>query len=290
MTHPLEVLLTGGRFFEGPRWHDGKWYVSDFYRHVVTTVDEHGRAERILEVPGQPSGIGWLPDGSMLVVSMTDHRILRRWADGAVTQHADISRHCAGFANDMVVDGRGRAFVGNFGFALIHGMKPAPTTLTRVDSDGATTTVAEDLLFPNGTVVTPDGATLIVGESLRHRYTAFTIAADGSLTDRRVWADLGATGGRPNVVPDGCTLDADGHLWSADAASGHCYRIAPGGEIVDQVDPPPGLRFFACALGGADARTLLGCAARGYFEALESESTDAVLVTTTVDSPRAGWP
>ena len=290
MTHALEVLFTGGRFFEGPRWHEGKWYVSDFYRHVVIAVDERGRTETIAAVPGQPSGLGWLPDGSMLVVSMTDHRLLRRWPDGTVTQHGDISTHCAGFANDMVVDGRGRAYVGNFGFALVRGAKRAPTTLTRVDADGTTSAVADDLLFPNGTVVTPDGETLIVGETFRYRYTAFTIAEDGSLGKRRTWADLAATGTRPNILPDGCALDADGCLWSADAASGRCYRIAPGADIVDQIEPPPGLRFFACALGGADSRTLLGCAARGYFEALESEVPEAVLVTTTVDAPHAGWP
>ena len=290
MSRALEVVLSGGRFFEGPRWHDGKWYVSDFHQHAVISLDERGRREVVLEVAGQPSGLGWLPDGSLLVVSMTDHRILRRWPDGSVTQHSDISDHCAGFANDMVVDGKGRAYVGNFGFALVRGSRSVPTTLTMVDSDGAARVVADDLLFPNGAVVTPDGRTLILGESFRNRYLAFTIAADGALTERRIWADLAATSAHPNIVPDGCALDAEGHIWSADAASGHCNRVAPGGQIVEQVDPPAGLRFFACALGGRDGRTLLGCAARGYFEAIESDSPDGVLVTTRVDAPHAGWP
>ena len=290
MSRALEVVLTGGRFFEGPRWHDGKWYVSDFHQHVVASLDARGRREVVLEVPGQPSGLGWLPDGSVLVVSMTDRRILRRWPDERVTQHSDISEQCGGFANDMVVDGKGRAYVGNFGFALVRGSRPVPTTLTRVDTDGTPIVVADDLLFPNGAVITPDGRTLILGESFRNRYLAFTIATDGALTERRIWADLAATATHPNIVPDGCALDADGFIWSADAASGRCNRVAPGGAIVEQVDPPAGLRFFACALGGDDGRTLLGCAAVGYFEAIESDSPDAVLVTTRVDAPHAGWP
>jgi len=291
VSHALQVVLRGGRFFEGPRWRDGKWYVSDFHRHVVISLDEAGRSKQLLDVPGQPSGLGWLPDGSLLVVSMSDHRILRRWPDGRVTEHADISAHCGGLANDMVVDSRGRAYVGNFGFALVRGGGTAlPASLVRVDADGHATVVADDLLFPNGTVITADGRTLVVGETFRNRYTAFTIRADGSLADRRVWADLGATADRPKLFPDGCALDAAGYIWSADAGLGHLNRISPDAQVVDRVDPPPGLRFFACALGGADGRTLLGCAARGYFEAIESESPDALLATTRVDEPRAGWP
>ncbi len=282
--------MTGGRFFEGPRWHDGRWYVSDFHRHVVISLDEHGRAETVLDVPGQPSGLGWLADGSLLAVSMTDHRVVRRWPDGRVTEHADISEHCGGLANDMVVDGVGRAYVGNFGFPLVRGSKPVPTVLTLVNADGSTSVVADDLLFPNGMVITPDGRTLVVGETFGFRYTAFTIRPDGSLTDRRVWADLGATAERPRIQPDGCALDADGRIWSADASRGQLLQIDPGGRIVERVDPPEGLKFFACALGGRGGRTLLGCAARGFLEAQESDSLDAVLVTTEVEAPRAGWP
>ena len=288
MARKLEILLDGGRFFEAPRWHDGRWYVSDFDRHVVQTVDEHGSARVILEVPEQPSGLGWLPDGSLLVVSMKDHRLIRRWPDGHVTQHADESRFCGGFLNDMVVDRFGHAYAGNFGFALDRKSRAAPTALVRVDSDGSSSVVADDLLFPNGAVISADGRTLVVGETFRSRYIAFTIGTDGSLTDRRVWADL--AGNVPPLRPDGCALDAEGHIWSADAGSGRCYRIAPGGAIVDSIDPPAGLRFFACMLGSSDGRTLLGCAARGYYEAIESESRDAVLTTTRVDVPHSGLP
>ncbi len=227
MSREMRVLHEGGRFFEGPRWHQGKWYVSDFHRRVVTSIDERGRAEKVVEVPGQPSGLGWLPDGSLLIVSMTDHRLLRRWPDGRVSEHVDLTAHCGGWANDMVVDGRGRAFVGNFGFALGRGAKPAPASLLRVDADGSTAVVADDLLFPNGSVVTPDGRTLIVGESFRNRYVAFAIAADGSLSDRRIWADLGATETRKAIVPDGCALDAEGCIWSADAASAIAIASRP---------------------------------------------------------------
>jgi sugar lactone lactonase YvrE len=286
----LEVILDGGRFFEAPRWHDGRWYVSDFGRHVVQAVDEQGSADVVLEVPEQPSGLGWLPDGSLLVVSMKDHSLIRRWPDGRVTPHADVSRFCGGFLNDMVVDRSGRAYIGNFGFALDRKSRPAPTVLVRVDLDGSSSVVADDLLFPNGTVISADGRTLAVGETFRNRYTAFTIATDGSLTDRRIWADLASAGDPPPLRPDGCALDAEGHIWSADAGSGRCYRIAQGGAIVDRIDPPAGLRFFACMLGGSDGRTLLGCAARGYYEAIESESRDAVLTVTRVDVPHSGLP
>jgi sugar lactone lactonase YvrE len=190
----------------------------------------------------------------------------------------------------MVVDRSGRAYVGNFGFALDRKSRAAPTALVRVDLDGSSSAVADDLLFPNGTVISADGRTLVVGETFRSRYTAFTIATDGALTDRRVWADLASAGDPPPLRPDGCALDADGLIWSADAGSGRCYRIAPGGAIVDRIDAPAGLRFFACMLGGSDGRTLLGCAARGYYEAIESEGRDAVLTMTRVDVPHSGLP
>ena len=290
MSRDSRVLHQGGRFFEGARWHDDRWYVSDFFSHVVMELDERGHAERVLEVAGQPSGLGWLPDESLVVVSMTDQRLLRRWPDGHVTEHADVSAHCGGWANDMVVDGKGRAYVGNFGFPLVRGFKPVPASLILVELDGTPAVVADDLLFPNGMVITPDGKTLVVGETFRNRYTAFTIQPDGSLTDRRIWVDLSATVDRTKLQPDGCALDANLHIWSADAALGQLHRIAPDGRVLEQLDPPQGLKFFACALGGADGRTLLGCAARGYLEAQESESLDAVLTTTLVDSPHAGWP
>lgn len=295
----LESLLEGGAFFEGPRWHEGRWWVSDFYRHVVLTVDTDGRTEEIMTVEGQPSGLGWMPDGSLLVVSMRDHRILRRSADGVVSVHADASEHCSGHLNDMVVDRHGRAYAGHFGFDLMAWADPAPASLLRIDPDGTVSVAAADMLFPNGSVITPDGRTLIVGETAGARYTAFTIRSDGSLADRRVWAQVAPT---PELTtfeetlaqlgfgPDGCALDAEGHLWSADEVGARCARLAPGGEIVDEIAVPDGLGCFACMLGGQDGRTLLICAAPDFSEANRSAAREAVLLTTTVEVPHAGLP
>jgi sugar lactone lactonase YvrE len=295
----LATLVRGGNFFEGPRWHDGRWYVSDFYRHAVLAVTPQGAEDRVMEVPGQPSGLGWMPDGSMLVVSMLDHRLLRRSPSGEVTEHADLGETCGGHANDMVVDADGRAYVGNFGFDLMAGEEPRLACITRVDPDGAVTVAAEDLQFPNGSVITPDGSTLIVGETLGCRYSAFSIAPDGTLGDRRVWAQIAPTPRlgpaadmlpQVTVAPDGCGLDAENHIWAADAVGARCIRVAPGGAIVDEVRAPAGLGVFACMLGGDDGRTLLMCCAPDYLEHMRREAREAVLVTTTVDVPHAGLP
>jgi sugar lactone lactonase YvrE len=297
--HELSTLLEGGAYFECPRWRDGRWWVSDFYRHAVYKVTEDGHEEHVLDVVGQPSGLGWLPDGDLLVVSMRDHRVLRRGGDGRVAEHADLSAVCGGVLNDMVVDPRGRAWVGDFGFDLMAFDEPVTTSIKRVDPDGSVTVVADGLVFPNGSVITPDGSTLIVGETLANRYTAFTIGDDGSLGDRRVWAALGPevtlgpaaeTLGQLTVCPDGCALDAELHIWAADGIGGRCARVAPGGEIVDEVRAPEGLGIFACMLGGDDGRTLLLCAAPDYFEANRRDTREAVLLTTRVEVPHAGLP
>jgi sugar lactone lactonase YvrE len=240
-----------------------------------------------------------MPDGSLLVVSMRDHRILRWTAETGATLHADVSEHCGGHLNDMVVDRDGRAYVGNFGFDLMAGADPAPAALIRVDPDGSASVAAEDLLFPNGSVITPDGQTLIVGETAGARYTAFTIADDGSLSDRRVWAQvaptpelttLAETLGQLQFGPDGCGLDAEGHIWAADEVGARCVRLAPGGAIVDEIRAPDGLDVFACMLGGDDGRTLLMCAAPDFGEEARSAAREAVLLTATVDVARAGLP
>ncbi|MDA0163966.1 SMP-30/gluconolactonase/LRE family protein [Solirubrobacter ginsenosidimutans] len=293
----LRTLCEGGSYFEGPRWHDGRWWVSDFYRHGVFALDPDGREELVLEVAGQPSGLGWMPDGSLLVVSMLDHTLLRRAPDGTVTVHADLTEHCGGHLNDMTVDELGRAYVGNFGFDLMTFADPAGTGLVRVDPDGSAHVVADDLWFPNGTVL--DGDTLIVAETFAGRLTAFSIAADGALGDRRVWGQIAptVTPGTieemlPNLgfAPDGCCMDAEGHIWAADGLGGPPCRIAPGGEIVDELPLPDGLGAFACMLGGEDGRTLLLCAAPDFIEANRKDTREAVLLTTTVDVPHGGRP
>ncbi len=278
----MRTLLGGGSFFESPRWHDGRWWVSDFFRKVVLAIDSDGGVEEVARVAGQPSGLGWLPDGTLLVVSMRDRKILRA---GDLTVHADIAELCDWHANDMVVGVDGRAYVGNVGFDL-DGGEPTPTNLVRVDPDGSAVVAADDLMCPNGSVITPGGDTLIVGETFGRRYTAFTIAADGSLGDRRVWAELRAA----RIAPDGCALDAEGCIWSADAAHERCCRIAEGGEVLEEVALPQGLRCFACMLGGEDGRTLLLCGAPDYDARRRTESRDAVLLTTEVAVPHAGLP
>jgi sugar lactone lactonase YvrE len=296
----LTKLVDGGHFFEGPRWHDGRWWASDFYRHAVLSWEADGSDERVeAEVAGQPSGLGWLPDGSLLVVSMKDQKVLRRGADGVLAVHADLSGKVDGPLNDMVVDGAGHAYVGGFGFDLMQAADPKATSLWRVDPDGSAVEAASDMRFPNGSVVTPDGSTLVVGETMGGRYTAFTIEADGSLTDRRVWAQLSPTPelgplaemlGAGGVAPDGCSLDADGCIWSADALGGRVLRVAEGGDIRDEVAAPQGFGVFACALGGPDGRTLVMCCAPDFFEHARAAATEAALFTTAVDASHAGLP
>lgn len=295
----LRTLLEGGAYFEGPRWHDGRWWVSDFYRRTVSTVDAEGRQQDVLTVEGQPSGLGWMPDGSLLVASMKDHRLLRRAADGTVSEHADLTEFCGGHLNDLVVDAHGRTYIGDFGFDLMGGGDPAYTNLARVDPDGTATLAATDLGFPNGSVITPDGRTLIVAETIAARFTAWTIAPDGSLTDRRIWAQVAETP-EPGPIaetlpllrysPDGCTLDSEEHIWAADALGGRVTRVAPGGEIVEEIRMPDGLGVFACQLGGDDGRTLLLCAAPDFAEEARRSAREAVLLTTVVDVAHAGLP
>ncbi len=204
----LTTLASGFRFTEGPRWHDGRLWFSDMHDHKVWALGLDGTKELICNVPQEPSGLGWLPDGRLLVVSMKDRRLMRLDPEG-LNVSADLSGHTDHLINDMVVDGLGRAYVGNFGFDLHADEKPATTCLVLALPDGTTRVVAEDLLFPNGTVITPDGKTLIVGETFGARLTAFAIADDGSLHDRRVWAQMEGT------VPDGICLDAEGAVWVA---------------------------------------------------------------------------
>jgi sugar lactone lactonase YvrE len=282
--HTFETLADGGAFFEGPRWHDGRWWVSDFYRHTVFAIAPDGATGEVMTVEGQPSGLGWMPDGSLLVVSMKDHRLLRRRPDGRVDVHADIGELCGGPANDMLVDHTGRADVGNFCFDLMAGDEACSTVLVRVDPDGTVAVAASDLAFPNGAVATPDGSTLVVGETLGGRYTAFTVAADGGLTERRVWAEV------EGAAPDGCTLDAEGCIWAADALGSRLVRVAEGKGVIDEIAMPDGLGVYACMLGGDDGRTLLACAAPDYFEHTRAAAREAVLLTTRAEVPHAGLP
>jgi sugar lactone lactonase YvrE len=274
------VLVSGIDFGEGPRWHDDRLWFSDFHQHTVSSVGDDGARKVELELDDFPSGLGWLPDGRILVVAMESRRVLRVEADGAIVPHADLSAVATGRCNDMVVAADGTAYVGNFGFELGTPMRPA--ALARVQPDGTVDAVADGLEFPNGTVITPDGRTLIVGETFGRRATAFTIAHDGTLADRRVWADLG------DVLPDGCTLDAEGAIWFADARGTAVVRVREGGEVTDRVET--GQHTFACALGGDDGRTLFVlCADSAHDDDVVGTGTGTIR-TLRVGVPHAGLP
>ena len=278
----LDVVIDDLKFPEGPRWREGALYFSDFYRHEVLRLEPSGAMNRVAEVPQQPSGLGWLPSGELLIVSMLDRALLRLDAAGKLQRHADLSGFASSHCNDMVVDAMGRAYVGNFGFDHAAGEKPKAAELCRVDTDGAVSVVASDLKFPNGSVITPDGATLIVAESAGRRLTAFQIDVDGGLSERREWANLG------EHVPDGISLDAHNGIWVADPHK-HCvFRVSEGGQISEQVEL--GHRAaFACALGGKDGQTLYVCTADGSG-AKAANSRSGRIECMRVSVPHAGLP
>jgi len=295
MSHDVHTVIDGMSFTECPRWHSDRLWFVDFYTHRVHSVTENGADLRTeAEVPQQPSGLGWLPDGRMLVVSQLDRRILRREADGSLETHADLSDAVPAQLNDMVVDAEGRAWVGNFGFDLMAGEPVTPTSLYRVDPDGGVHLAASDLWFPNGSVVTHGGRTLLVDETLGNRVSAFDIADDGGLGRRRTWASFGALPSESDqekalaelsVAPDGNALDAEGCLWIADALGGRAIRVREGGEIVDEVSPGTGV--FACGLGGADGRTLYLCTAPDFLAHNRRDVREAAILGTTVEVPAA---
>jgi sugar lactone lactonase YvrE len=276
-----KILLDGLTFPEGPRWHDARLWFSDFYTHRVIAVDAQGRAETVATVPQQPSGLGWGADGALLIVSMLDRRLLRL-KNGALETVADLAPWATGPCNDMVVDAKGRAYVGNFGFDRGKGEPERTTCIVRVDPDGRAQPAAQDLMFPNGTVITPDGRTLVVGETFAHRLTAFDVSADGSLSKRRVWADL------PDVFPDGMCLDAEGAIWVADARGKRVLRVFEGGRIAGTVSTGE-QGVYACMLGGAERRTLYLCTSSNSGPG-QAAKRDGRIETVSVDVPGAGLP
>src|SRR6184192_1394043 len=246
---PLHTLLTGLVFPEQPRWHQGRLWFSDWGTQDVIAVDLEGKSEVILKGPSFPMCVDWLPDGRLLMVSSRDGLLLRREPDGTLVTCGDlrrVSKPPAG--NELVVDGRGNAYVNGGGFDLMTGHPFAPGIVALVTPDGSARQVADGLAFPNGMLVTSDNATLIVAESYAKRLSAFDIAADGSLSRRRIWADLG------DGVPDGICLDAEGAVWYADVPNKRCVRVREGGEVLQTIDLDRGC--FACALGGTDRSTL----------------------------------
>jgi sugar lactone lactonase YvrE len=292
MGRSTRLLADGIYFGEGPRWHGESLWFSDFYAQAVKSVSAAGDLRIEVEIDDRPSGLGWMPDGSLLIVSMTRRRLLRRGTDGTIAVHADLGGIATFNCNDMVVDGSGRAYVGNFGFDLdaalaargVQGvLADHPTAdLACIAPDGTARVAARDLHFPNGSVITPDGKTLIVGETLAGVLTAFDIAPDGSLSRRRLWA---ATWPR---VPDGIALDAAGNIWIANPIAPECALIAEGGATVEVIDT--GMPCFACMLGGPDGRTLFMLTAPTSSAREAAASPAGKLLIAKVDVPRAGLP
>jgi sugar lactone lactonase YvrE len=296
----IRTVLDGMSYLECPRWHEGRLYISDFYTRRILALDLDGgggEPQTIAEVPEQPSGLGWLPDGTMLAVSMRDRKILRFRDGGEPEVHADLSRLASWHLNDMVVDAAGRAYVGNFGFDIMSGAKITTANVIRVDPDGSASVAAEDLSFPNGTVITPDGGTLVVAETLAGRLSAFDVGDDGALSNRRTWAklsdvadtdDMGELVAGGGTAPDGIALDAEGAIWVADALGGRVLRVREGGEVVEEIAPGTGV--FACALAGDEGRTLVMCAAPSFAEHERRDTREGQLLACEVDVPRAGLP
>jgi sugar lactone lactonase YvrE len=284
-----ELFLTGLYFGECPRWHDGRLWYSDFFDHAVFSVSPEGDRRVEVDFDGEPSGLGWLPDGRLLINSRLDRAIVRREADGTLVRHGELTPWATWHANDMVVASNGQAYAGNFGFNLdglydgsVEPSAIAPTSLVRVDPDGSSCEAADDLHFPNGTVITDDGGTLIIAESMGGRLSAFDRAADGTLSGRREWAAL------PGVAPDGICLCADGTVWVANALGAECVRVAEGGEIVERVTTSRGC--FACMLGDEDRLTLYLVTAESSDAAKARLSRNGALEKVRTSVPGAGLP
>lgn len=276
------VVLEGLAFPEGPRWHDGRLFFSDQHDRRVVVMDENGKSETVVEVAQQPSGLGWLPDGRMLIVSMLDRRVLRLDGDRLV-EHADLSELATGECNDMVVDAHGRAYVGNFGFDMYGGEEARDTCMVLVEPDGTARVAVDGLAFPNGTVISDDGLTMIVGESYGGRLTAFTIADDGALVARRLFAQL------RGAVPDGICLDAEGAVWVACPLTGRCLRVRDGGEVLDEIKVTNKFAY-ACMLGGDDRRTLYMCTAASSDPKETPGLRSGRIEAIAVEVPGAGLP
>ncbi len=279
----LQTLLTDLAFGESPRWHEGRLWFSNWGVQEVVAVDLNGKSEVMLRVPTTiPFCIDWLPGGRLLVVSGREGLLLRREPDGSLVTHADLTGLSDKPWNEIVVGGRGNAYVNGGGFDLMAGKPFAPGIIALVAPDGSVRQVADGIAFPNGMAVTPDNSTLIIAESYGKKLTAFSIAPDGSLSGRRVWADL-------DGYPDGICIDAEGAVWYGDVPNKRCVRVREGGEVLQTINLDRGC--FACALGGADRRTLFLMTAEwgGSASMTEGARTGQVL-TARAPASGVGWP
>jgi sugar lactone lactonase YvrE len=287
-----KVLLDGLAYVESPRWHDGRLWFAHWGAGEVVAVDLDGKSEVMAAGPPRLGwSIDWLPDGRLLV---TGDELLRQEPDGSMVRHADLTGVAEHGWNEIVVDGRGHIYVNGFGFDFLGGAKPTPGIIAMVSPDGTARKVADDIAFPNGMVVTPDNSTLIISESFAGRLTAFDIAPDGGLSNRRTWAE--------NLGPDGICMDAEGAVWVQtadtfthsgrdDAPQGAVVRVREGGEITDRVEHDRAV--FAAMLGGPDGKTLFLAAAewRGTDQVTEAlAARTGQILTTPAQVPAAGWP
>lgn len=280
----LTPLAEGFAFLDGLRWHDNRLWASDFFRHEVVRIGLDGSREVVAEVPGEPSGLGFLPDGTPLVVSQHQQRLYKIGPRGELSLHAELGEVVRGNANDMVVASDGRAYVGNFGFDPRAGEQPAPTNLAVVAPDGSVAAGAGDLLFPNGCVLTSDERTLLVAETFGYRITAFDVAEDGTLSNGRLWAQLGE-----GVTPDGMALDSSGAVWVGTVWGEKFLRVSEGGEILDEI-PTPGRWAVGCVFGGADRRTLFCTTAETTLEDHGKGIAKASIGTVDTGHAGAGTP
>jgi sugar lactone lactonase YvrE len=280
-----EVVVQGLAFGEGPRWREGRLWFSDMHDHAVKAyTPETGALETIVAVPGAPSGLGWDAEGRLLIVSMDDRRLLR-FVDGSLSEVVDLSGYTDQPINDMVVSERGTAYIGSFGFDLHAGETPTTTVILAVDvATGAHRVAADEMRFPNGMVIAPDDATLIVGESFGACLTAFTIAPDGALGDRREFAAL-----QGGAVPDGICLDAEGCVWVSSPATHEFLRVREGGEITARLSSGDRMAI-ACMLGDEDRRTLYMLTSKGLDPQKAAELRTGRLERARVDVPGAGLP
>ena len=305
MNNEFKLEARDLHFSEGPRWHDNKLWFSDFYNKAVMNLDESGNIEKIVDIPNQPSGLGWLPNGDLIIVSMLDRKLMK-FSNGNLSLHSDLSNLTLFRCNDMVIDKDGHAYVGNFG-SLEHATNIKLTCLIHVTPEGNASIAAENLDFPNGTVITPDGKKLIIGETYGGRLTSFEIDENKRLSKRKVWAQMipksyyyltrivralripvkeGAA--TPYPVPDGICLDDQMGIWVASPTTSEVVRYTEGGKITDRITTPN--RAYACMLGGQDGKTLFVCTANESTPEQASSEETGKIYSIRVDHPHAGCP
>jgi sugar lactone lactonase YvrE len=278
----MRLLTDAIAFAESPRWFDGKLWFSDVHNYALKSVDLEGTVSLIADVPGRPAGSGFVADGRLLLATALDRKLNWVAPDGAVSEACDLTGIATGLLNDMVVDGRGRAYVGDIGFNFAAGEAPKPgRVILYTESDGPRV-AAEDVVFPNGCAITPDGRHYYVCETLAKRVSRFTIADDGTLVDRSVFADV-------EFSPDGLCLDQDGGLWVGQPEGGHFLRLAPDGSVDRKLESPAPFAV-ACVLGGEDRSLLFLCSADTDLVRLRDGISAGRIDVVEVDVAGAGWP